>query len=161
MTTDARYLFNVGAVASFLAVEFEARTQENRFKSFPMLGCELRHRCFCFYTSARTVRCSNPLHAGPRHSPRTLRYPASSRTWRRVPCLEAVERKSFTASSTVCRADSGESPELATSIGIAWATYWLSSCQICTVYCSFIRREHSHEHRREQDASLRNEANAG
>src|SRR4051812_39033845 len=41
--------FDVRAVAPFLAVELEARTEENRFKGFPMLRCELRHRAFTLH----------------------------------------------------------------------------------------------------------------
>jgi hypothetical protein len=145
--------FDVGSVAAFLPVEFESCGQENCFDGFPMLRSEFGH---CRnYTSAKTLRCSTPLQAGGRHSLRMRRYPESSKTCRSVPCSEAEERKSFTASSTAWRANSGESPELATSMGIACATYWPSSRHICTVYSSFIESEHSDESPHEQGASMR------
>jgi hypothetical protein len=123
-------------MASFLARESETRGEEDCFNSAPMLRGELGHGGL--YTSAKTVRCSVPLHAGARHSPRKRRYPASSKTSRSVPCSAAVVRKSRTASSTACRAFSGVAPELETSNGMAWAMNCSPSLQIWTVYPSLM-----------------------
>ena len=86
-----------------------------------------------------TAEClSIAIHGGLTQLPCRASYPASSRISSKVPISAAVTRKRWTASSRALRASSGVDPALMTSSGIAWATNWFPSFQICAVYSILI-----------------------
>ncbi len=120
----------VSAMTALLGFKLKAGTQKNAFQRLPVHRRQAWH-----YSSSDdnfTAFDRNPRWALPCALGIAL-VASSSSTPSSVPAFAQLATKARTASSTARRAASASMPELATSNGIAWATYWSPSRQILTV----------------------------